>query len=930
MNLFPSPLRFGWPASAAIAITCLLLWAAPAPAGSLDDARAYWERGELNAAGLVLKEHLRTEAEDAAARILLARVYLDLYQGDAALKELETAQRLGAPRARLLEPRARALLLTGAHQRVLDEVAVAAVADPAQRAVLAALRGDAERGLGNTDAALAEYERALELAPAQTDALLGKARLALAERRIDDARELLVAATTANPEAARAWELLAEVDFARGEHAAAEQSLVKAVIAGRNKWLPRFKRALTRIELGELQAAAADIDAVARTFPNFPGLSFARGALLLQQGELDAGLSALETYLKYDPNNLRALFLSAIGEAERGNLELASDLLTRYRKRLPDSVPASRALAEVLLRQRKPSAAEALLREALQARPDRPELLLTLAQALSRQGEWEAASAALLRVVDIQPDVADHRFAAAEYLHRIGEHDAALAQLEQALALDPLHRSAPLLRIKVLLELKRMEEALTHAETLIRARRNDPYALNAHGLAQLAQGDAAAARRSFRAALDAAPAFPDAALNLAKLSLREGDPGGARALLEDVVAAVPNHVEATLALAELDASAGDIRGQQRRLRAVLDAVPDEPRFLLALAQSYLRNGTPERARLLVQSAPERLRERAEMMLVLGQAQASVGDLDAALETFQALLLKTPESATPNFLLAALYAERKNRPAMEEALLEGATKAPDSPLLRSALAAGKTLYKDPALRLSLLDRLLRVTDNAPRLVAAKADLLVEYGDHARAERLMRGLLMRYPDDFGVLHKLVEIQLAGNAQPAAEEVLTAWLERHPDDVTARVMLAQVQAELGRDAAARELLEGLMASDPALASDPLLLNNLAWLLRETDPEQALKYAERAYRDEPGSAAVKDTLGNLLVHAGELQRGLGLLEQAARAEPTNATIGFHYAEALAMAERDAEARVVLLNLLDKDFPERSAARALLKRLGG
>jgi predicted Zn-dependent protease len=385
-----------------------------------------------------------------------------------------------------------------------------------------------------------------------------------------------------------------------------------------------------------------------------------------------------------------------------------------------------------------------------------------------------------------------------------------------------------------------------------------------------------------------------------------------------------------LALAELDASGGDLRGQQRRLRAAVDAAPTEERFRLALARSYLENDMAQEARSLLQSAPERMRQRPDMMRLLGQSQAAVGDLDAALETFEALQLKTPEQGTPYFLTAGIHARQRNRDAMEGALLEGATRAPDSPLLEAVLVMGGKLYKDPKRRLAFLDRLLAATDDQPRIVAAKADLLVEYGEYERAERVVGDLMGRYPDDVGVLQKLVEVQRAGNAHAAAEEVLRAWLTRHPDQAAVRMMLAQVQAELGREDAAREQLEALMATDAGLQSDPLLLNNLAWLLRASDPERALVYAKRAHRGDPGSAAIKDTLGNLLVHAGELERGLALLEDANRAAPSDATIGFHYAEALAMADRTAEARVLLLSLVDKDFPERDAAQALLEALGG
>jgi putative PEP-CTERM system TPR-repeat lipoprotein len=905
-----------------------LLPSGTASADDLAPARDHWERGELTAAILLLKQRLAEAFDDIDARLLLASVYLDLHQAEAAEQELLKAQSAGAPRSRLVVALARSWLLREQYASVLDQVAIESVSDPAAQAKLAALRGDAHRALGNHRAARDAYERALSLEPDQLDARLGEARLALAARKTDEARETLIAVTERNPEAARAWELLAELDFALGDYASAEQSLVKAVIVGRNKWMPRFKRALTRLELGKIAAAEADLDAVAEQFPNFPGLLLARGALALQRGELEAGVAALDAYRKLDPGNLRVLYLLAIGEIQRDNLDLAENHLRKYLELLPDSVLANRALAELLLLKQHPSAAEDLLRRALLAQPDDPDLLLSLVRALGRQRQWREAQEVVDALVSVAPDVADYRVVAAENLHRIGEPDAALEQLERALALDPLQRTAPLLQIKILLSEGRSRQALDLAERLARARRDDHHVLNALGLALLRAGSKSDAKSAFSAALEKDPTYPDAALNLARLAVNDGDPRGARRVLEDVVAAAPGHVEAILALAELDAAGDDRRGQQRRLREAMDAYPEEPRFRLALARSFLQSGSPDQAHRVLQAAPTRLRRQPELMLASGKAQVAIGELDMAVATFRALQQMTPDSARPYLLLAATHAKRGSVRAMEDALISGAAMAPQSPLLGPVLELALSQYKGAAQRFALVERLLDATDQSPPLVALQADLLADQGDFRRAEQLVQALYERYPDDIGVMRKLVEVQRAGNITEHAAAVLVDWLERHPDDGAARVMLAQLRVEMGQPDAGQALLEDLLASNAAHRSNPLILNNLAWLLRESEPERALGYAERALRADPDSAAVKDTLGFLLVKTGDLQRGLALLKEASRAAPADATIGYHYALGLAEAARDAEARVVLLNLMTKDFPERADAEALLRRL--
>jgi predicted Zn-dependent protease len=353
-------------------------------------------------------------------------------------------------------------------------------------------------------------------------------------------------------------------------------------------------------------------------------------------------------------------------------------------------------------------------------------------------------------------------------------------------------------------------------------------------------------------------------------------------------------------------------------------------FDLPLRAAICGMAQPEQALGLIQSAEEQVRDQPQMLLAQAQAQQALGDLDAAVETLDALQRQSPDSGTPYLLLADLHAKRGDANAMEQALIAGATINPASGLLPSVLNNGLALYKEPAPKLALLDRLIEATKADPRLTAVKAELLVEQRQYGRAAQLMREMSSLYPSNAGVMRKLVGVLRAGQEDERARQVLQAWTAQHPADLVAALMLAQLQAELGNVDEARELLEGLAASEPALRSNPLIQNNLAWLLRDSDPAQARAYAERALLGDPSSAAIMDTLGSLLVESGELDRALTLLEAAHRAEPRDATIGFHYAIALAHAGRKVEARVLLLDLVDKRFPEQQAARALLAELDG
>jgi Flp pilus assembly protein TadD len=113
-------------------------------------------------------------------------------------------------------------------------------------------------------------------------------------------------------------------------------------------------------------------------------------------------------------------------------------------------------------------------------------------------------------------------------------------------------------------------------------------------------------------------------------------------------------------------------------------------------------------------------------------------------------------------------------------------------------------------------------------------------------------------------------------------------------------------------------------------MVLNNVAWLSRKTDPKRALELAEKANTLKPDDAGIADTLGWLLLEQGITARGLELLQKAFQLGPQNPGIHYHYAVALARAGQREKARSELERLLasQKHFAQEAEARSLLERL--
>ncbi len=156
---------------------------------------------------------------------------------------------------------------------------------------------------------------------------------------------------------------------------------------------------------------------------------------------------------------------------------------------------------------------------------------------------------------------------------------------------------------------------------------------------------------------------------------------------------------------------------------------------------------------------------------------------------------------------------------------------------------------------------------------------------------------------------------------------WLAAHPEDLTARLELANSYLVLKRtDAALEQYKQVLKSSETNL----IALNNLAWYLKESDPNQALQYAEKAHALAPKSATIMDTLAVVLLYNGDTDAALRMNERALALRPGNPSLLYHKAMALEAAGKRAETISLLSELLKEPsaFPQRAEAEGMLARL--
>ena len=319
-----------------------------------------------------------------------------------------------------------------------------------------------------------------------------------------------------------------------------------------------------------------------------------------------------------------ALSLSALGET-------ADELKTRAKaaSEPPEVLSAARALRRAGL---LTDAISLLQRGFGKARGNESvaELRLELARTYLDQGKPKRALGECNQLHKLVPRDEQLCIAEAQLYTRRGS--TALPAAEAALALSPGNYDALVAKGRAFSQLGQTREA---EATLREAARSAPARSAAHRyLAELllAQGKTSEGLSALREARRADPDDPDV-LGL----LGEALPPGAEArdVLEHAVAVRPSHAHARARLGVVLAAAGELDRAEKMLQQALAAEPRQAEWHAALGEIEVAKKRPDEALKSARAALKIVGNLGSAKLVEAKALAQKGDIDLAIEAFEA-------------------------------------------------------------------------------------------------------------------------------------------------------------------------------------------------------------------------------------------------------------------------------------------------------
>jgi putative PEP-CTERM system TPR-repeat lipoprotein len=921
--------------TSALALALVVPAAAPALADARSDSNsAYvkgfqlYEAGDYRGARIQLLNALKANPNNGLARLMQARVALELGAGVQAQTELERAVQAGIPADKVRHLRAHALIL----QRKLSEAAalVAPQTIPPQFAAYAArMRGMIFTQQRQLDAAGKEFEFARQLAPNDPDTLVMLAQYRAATGDAKGANTLVDQVLAAKPTDGKA--LLAKGDLVRRAQGL-EASLPyfnRALEADPNNLAALLERAATLGDLNREKEARADLKRLQGFVPDHP-LALYLDAVMLTRGGKYQEARELMTRTKGQLNTyMPALLLQGLLAYQANDVAQASEFFGKVVAGAPQNVLARKLYAAAQLRRGDAQGAKQTLKPVIDAGAADGRVYALYGSAFARSGNIQEAQGYLQKAVEAAPKSGGLKtqLAMTELLQ--GDSDSAETLLQDVLKSDD--KSLQALMVLTLMQLRegKYKEAFVTSNRIVKLYPDIPVGYNIKGGAQLALGQRDEAVKSFNEALQKKPNYVEARRNLAQVLLAQGKRAEAERELKKILETDKGDARALSLLAQIADQKGST---QERIEWLRQAAAADPKALpprLQLADTYLSSGQTKRALDETSAILRDFPKEPNALVSAARVYERAGDKTRMESVLNRLVTENPNNPSARIMLArALESNRKipaARSTYERALtLTGVNTAP----LFVELIAFEARQNDLAAASRWADRLRK---QAPRLNAA--DLAMGRAQLARgnnAEALKYFEAARKVSFNGpAARALADVYGAMGRPRDAIAIMQAYQKANPRDPVVLAAIAELQLGQRQYKAAIANYQALQKL-PGGGRDPVVLNNLAWAYSQAGDKRALATARQAHAAAPNLPAVQDTYAWILIrNKQDPKLALDLLQRATRTSPNDPEIRFHLAVAYqANGQRAKAVEELKAALKSPRFQSRTAAATLLKQL--
>lgn len=642
---------------------------------------------------------------------------------------------------------------------------------------------------------------------------------------------------------------------------------------------PYYQQGVTYLAMGNLRNGVASLRKATELNPRHEKAQVRLAELMATTRDkevLQQAAGRLEAVLAASPDNSEANDALALTEWKLGKTEEAVNRLQDTLRKFPARLQTSMQLARVKLLQKDLAGAEQVLKRAVATAPESSAAELALGQLYLVLNDLPRAEAELRRSIELDPkngtallgvaavQIAGHRMAEAEETYR-------------RVSALPAPEFKPLYAL-FLFKNGKQDAAIAELERLAKQAPNDREARSRLVAAYQVAGKRQAAQKVLEAALKKNPKDTDALFQRAALLLKSGKAAEAAQDLKQVLHFKADFAEAHVAMAQVHKLQNQKMSERQELSEALRITPSLLQARVALARSFTAAGDAKSALDLLNAAPAAQKGTVAFVVERNWALMGAGE-DTELKSVldQALhVRRVPELVLQYAVLRLKQGNYAEAGAAAEELLQS---NPEDIRWWRILMESYVGQKQPAKAEERLKSAVAAHPQSVRLAHFAAEWYLNSKNPEEARKMLETALRVNPQSVPSALALASLDYQEKRVDQAQQRLTNVLADDPQNVTALLMLGGFALERRDRQTAADRYRAVLAIDSA---NLLALNNLAYTLALTDPDEALKYAQQAAERAPDNAAVQDTLGWIYHRKALYGTAVRYLQTAVAKEPT------------------------------------------------
>ncbi|MCP4163159.1 MAG: PEP-CTERM system TPR-repeat protein PrsT [Deltaproteobacteria bacterium] len=880
----------------------------------IQSGQALLKKGEWNGAIIEFKNAVKKSPKNAQARALLGEAYLKTFNSKAAVKELKRAVKLDKDEGSFLVLLAKAYEQTNDIEKILSSITVKKSHAQAIKVIIYALRAKALMRSNKINEAKKELELAKSLDENSTDVRLAWAFYEQLNNNTDAQKTWLKPLLEREGGVADAWSQMAEIEQKENNLDAAEKAYTRAISLRKVIHLDYIKRALVRIAQKDFTAAIEDINTLKNAGADWPMVGHAEGVIAYQKADYNNAKEHFENVLSRYPNYIASKLMLGLTQFKREKFQISATYLEQFLSVSSGTFQANFIYAASLLKLGKVTNAIPVLVKLNKSSPDNFQVLSLLGNAYVMVGSYEKGVSLLNKAVALNPESAEIRLQLGTALLRKSATSLEGQQhLTKAIELQPDFIQADLALFMSHMKNKHFIKARKVAQELKEKQKDNPLGVNLEALSYLSDDKKTTAVSLYK---DTIKMFPDdstAYLNLARVYLTDNLVEKAKLLYLKVLEKHPENLKALNQMALIETNNKNPAAVIEWLIKAVERNPDSSSARFSLASQYIAQNEANLALQQLKEVKKEDKDKPGFILLMATVKLELEENQHATRILKTLLSRMPDLMPAHLLLARAYLKENRNDKLRIELDKILRLKPDhlaAQLMFVRLELHEKNIQAFKRRVALM---VKAYPENSEVQYFKAKIQSSEKDYQGAIKTLSNLMLKTAAPEIVIDLANNQWVVGDKESAISGLET-WLESNPSDKTVLMLLAQYYTAENRS---KDVINTYQTLEKLLPDNSMVLNNLAWFMRETNIEQAIVYAERALEVSPDSAPIKDTFAMLLLINGQNENALKYSEDAVNSAPDSNEILFNYIKVLKANGQHPKARGILTDLLNNTKSE-------------